>query len=302
MKLIAFLNLIRWKNLLLIIYVQLLLKFIIFSTFHIETYLNSIQFILLLVSILFITAAGYIINDLSDIKADLVNKPRKVIITKHISIDKAQNLYFWFNSSGVVLGVILSLNIKKPSYAFIFIGASLLLYFYSKKYKSKPLIGNIIVSLLVALNVLILYIFDIQKISQDNNQQLIIEVIFTLTFFAFILNFIREIIKDIEDIDGDYKLKMNTLPILIGQNRTKFIVSIFHLIPVILLTYIIVISSSQYKITALYLLLCTLLPLLFILLKMKSAKTKKDFTRISLYLKIIMFLGINSLLIFSINQ
>lgn len=302
MKLVAFFNLIRWKNLLLVVYLQVLLKYLVFTSYNISTNLTLIQFIILLISGALITSAGYIINDILDIKTDVINKPQKVIISKHFSIAKAKKIYFLLNTTGLILGIGLSLNIGKPTYSFIFMGTSLLLYYYSKKFKSKPIIGNFIVSFLIAISILILYFFDIDKTVQTNSQQLVIGVVIALSIFAFFLNFNRELVKDIEDVNGDYNLNMKTLPILIGRNRTKIIAIILLLIPVGLLIYIIVISSSNYKLLAVYLLLCTLLPLLFSMIKMRSAKTKKDYTKISLYLKIIMFLGINSLLIFSINQ
>ncbi|NQV76984.1 MAG: UbiA family prenyltransferase, partial [Lutibacter sp.] len=155
MRLAAYFKLIRWKNLLLILYVQILLKFLVFNSFNIETNLSLVQFIVLLISILLITAAGYIINDIFDLKTDLINKPQKVIVTKNFSLEKAQQLYLVLNATGVILGIGLSLNIEKPSYSLIFIGTSLLLYYYSKKFKSKPLIGNLIVSFLIGFSIFI---------------------------------------------------------------------------------------------------------------------------------------------------
>ena len=231
MEILAFFKLIRWKNLLLIIYVQVLLKFLVFTSFNVSTNLSIIQFSALLISIILITSAGYIINDIYDLKTDLINKPKKVIVTKQYSIVKAQQLYLLLNSFGIILGIGLSLNIEKPSYSFIFIGTSLLLYYYSKKIKYKPLIGNLIVSLLISISILILYVFDINKTVQSTNQQLVINIILMLAFFAFFLNLIREIIKDIEDVNGDNNLNMNTLPIVLGKKRSKKAASILCLIP-----------------------------------------------------------------------
>ena len=302
MNLLIFFKLIRWKNLLLILYVQFLLKFVAFRSFNIETFLTPFQFVVLVISILLITAAGYIINDISDIKTDLINKPKRVIISKHITIEKAQQLYLWLNSVGIIAGIGLSLNVEKPSYTFIFIGASLLLYYYSKKFKSKPLIGNLIVSFLIALNILILYIFDINKTINSTNQQLLINIILSLSFFAFFLNLVRELIKDIEDVNGDYNLNMKTLPILIGEKRVKRIASFLCLIPLSLLICFVVNFATIFKITIVYLIPTTILPILFVLLKLTSAKSKKDFQKLSSLLKIIMFLGVNAIIIFSLNQ
>ena len=302
MNLLAFFKLIRWKNLLLVLYVQLILKFIAFPSFNIETFLTPFQFVVLVISILSITAAGYIINDISDIKTDLINKPAKVIVTKDFSIEKSKRFYLWLNSIGIMLGIGLSLNVEKPSYSFIFIGASLLLYYYSKIFKSKPLIGNLIVSFLIAFNIFVLYLFDIYTVNSSYIQLYIFYIISILCLFAFLLNLIREIIKDIIDVNGDNIIKMNTLPILIGQNRAKKAAIFLCVIPLILLVYIVYNFTSIFKITIIYLIPTTILPILFVLLKLNSAKTKNEFQKLSSLLKLIMLLGISAIIIFSFNQ
>jgi len=123
-----------------------------------------------------------------------------------------------------------------------------------------------------------------------------------LSFFAFFINLIREIIKDIEDVNGDYKLNMKTLPILIGRNRTKIIVLFLTIFPIGLLSYIIIKYSTTYNAVTFYLLFFSLLPMLFTVLKIKSAKSIKNYKTISTYLKIIMLLGITTLLVISINN
>ncbi|MCF6167040.1 geranylgeranylglycerol-phosphate geranylgeranyltransferase [Lutibacter sp.] len=301
MKFTAFFKLLRWKNLLLMLYTQLLLKLLVFNFFNIDTNLSLIQFIVLIISILLITAAGYVINDIYDIKTDLINKPSKVIISKYFSVEQAKLLYLILNTFGIILGVGLSLNVENPTYSFIFIGASLLLYYYAKKLKPKPLIGNIIVSFLVACSILILVVFDINQSIQTKTQQLISNTILMLSLFAFFLTIIRELIKDIEDVNGDYSLNMRTLPILIGKRRTKKIALILCIIPISLLLYIILNYAAIYQFTVLYLLLFTFIPLLYVALKLFYATSIKDYKKVSLTLKIIMFLGINSLIFFSIN-
>jgi 4-hydroxybenzoate polyprenyltransferase len=301
MGITTFLKLIRWKNLLLIIYIQILIKFIFFETFPVATNLSTVQFIILLFSVLFISAAGNIINDIFDIQSDLINKPTEVIISKFISEEGAKKLYLYINTVGLVLGISLCLNIQKPSLSFIFIGASLLLYFYSKKIKGQAFIGNISVSFLIAIMVLLLVIFDLDFTVQNNQFYFIKGIIYVLSFFAFTLNLIRELIKDIEDVNGDYKLKMNTLPILIGRDRAKQFAFILCLIPIGLLLFIILNYSMDYKILVLYLLLFTLIPMLYIIFKLPKSKSKKDFQKLSSILKLIMFFGLNILLIMSLN-
>ncbi|MBG7629215.1 MAG: geranylgeranylglycerol-phosphate geranylgeranyltransferase [Bacteroidetes bacterium] len=297
----TYFKLVRWKNLLLIVFVFFVLKFSFFSTLQIQTKLSIVDFLLLLLSVLAITAAGYIINDIFDVKTDLINKPTKVIVSQKISLETAKKWYKTTNTVGIVLGIALCIKISKPTHSFIFIGISLLLYYYSKKIKTTPFIGNFLVSLLIAFSVLIFPLFEIELIAKNNIQNLATQIIWMLFFFAFSLNLIREIVKDIEDVNGDYSLKMNTLPILLGSLRTRSLVLFLCIVPIGLLLFIILKYSSIYKFTVLYLLLFVLMPLLYFTVKLRSAKKKTEFHKLSLLLKIIMLLGINSLLIFSIT-
>ncbi len=301
MKLAAFFRLIRWKNLLLLLYIQLLLKFLFFTTFNATTNLSVFQFFILVIAILLVTAAGYILNDIIDLKTDLINKPQKVIVAKFFTVESAQRLYLITNTLGIVLGIGLSLSIQKPTYSFIPISTSLLLYFYSQKLKSKPLIGNITISFLVAMSIVTLLLLDIDFEIQNNNQHLVIYVTLLLACFAFSVNLVRELVKDIEDVNGDYRLNMNTLPILFGVSRAKKIAAFLCLFSIGLLLFIIIKFASEYKYTVLYLLLFTLIPLFYVAIKLLSAKAKKDFKKLSMILKLIMFFGINALILFSLN-
>ena len=299
MNSVVYFKLIRWKNLLLIIYTYLLIKFLFFPSFSIETALSLFQFSLLLLSIVLISAAGYIINDIEDVISDKINKPKKLIVSKVITKEKALQWYKITNTLGIALGIIFCLNIGKPTYSFIFIGASLLLYLYSKKLKSKPLIGNLIIAFLIGISIFILAFFEFNFILKTEPQNLAFTIITALSIFAFCMNLTREIIKDIEDVNGDYALKISTLPILLGVNRTKNIANLTILLPIGLLLFILLNFSESYKFTMLYLLITVFLPLVYISIKLFSVKNKNDFKKISTLLKITMFLGVNSLIIFS---
>ena len=302
MQLSAFLNLIRWKNLLLIAYIQIVIKFLFFPHFTIASNLTNFQFFILLTAIISITAAGYIINDILDIETDRINKPIKVIISMFFTEEIAKKWYLYLNTLGIFLGVFISLKIQKPTLSFIFIGAALLLYYYSKKLKSLPLIGNITVSFLVTINVLILLIFDLNSSIKDHDYNLVFSTILIVSFFAFCINIIRELVKDIEDVNGDYYLNMNTLPILIGRNRTKYIVTILCAFLVILLILFVTIFASEYKVISLYTIVFIVLPLLYITLKISKIKSQKKLHKISSLLKLIMFFGINIFIILAFTK
>lgn len=301
MQLSAFLNLIRWKNLLLIVYTQLVIKYSFFTSFSTETNLTTIQFITLVLAVLFITAAGYIINDIYDIEADKINKPQKLVVTKYISVETAKKLYMYINTIGISLGVLISLSIQKPSLSFIFIVATLLLYYYSKKLKSLPLIGNFTVASLVTLNVFILVLFDLNN-SIISNNNFVLTTILIVSFFAFCINLIREIVKDIEDINGDYTFNMNTLPILLGRKRTKYIATILSVFPLIILVLFVAFYSDEFRFASAYTIIFIILPLLYITLKLPKTSSKKGFHKLSNILKIVMFLGINIFIVLSISK
>lgn len=300
MKLVPFLNLIRWKNLLLITYVFFLIKFLLFSSLNVVTNLNTTQFLLFWLSIILITAAGYIINDIYDIDTDLINKPDSIIIGKFLSVKNAKKLYFFINTSGILLGAILALTIKKPPVIFIFIVTSLLLNWYSKYLKSKPFIGNFLVAFLIAFSMLLIVILDINHQIKGLNQYFAIIIIYTLSIFSFFINLTREIVKDIEDIKGDYKLNMRTLPIIFGIPRIQKSISIFILIPVFLLLLIILNLDIYYLNLTIYLVITCITPLIYISFKLWKLKSYKKIHNISVFLKIIMFLGINSIIIISL--
>lgn len=301
MQLSAFLNLIRWKNLLLIVYTQIVIKYSFFTSFSTETNLTTIQFITLVLAVLFITASGYIINDIYDIEADKINKPHKLVVTKYISVEAAKKIYFYLNSIGISFGILICLSIQKPSLSFIFIVAALLLYYYSKKLKSLPLIGNFTVASLVTLNVFILVLFDLDN-SIISNNNFVLTTILIVSFFAFCINLIREIVKDIEDVNGDYTLNMNTLPILLGRKRTKYIATILSVFPLIILVLFVAFYSDEFRVASTYTIIFIILPLLYLTLKLPKTSSKKGFHKLSDMLKIVMFFGINIFIVLSISK
>ena len=302
---IRFLNLIRWKNLLLLALTQILVKFALFESlkndYGLETTLTNLQFSLLVLATLCIAAAGYIINDIEDIEADIINKPDKVIVGKYISEKTATHLFILFNSLGVLFGFLMAYSIDKPRYFIIFVFTSILLYIYSTQLKHIILIGNITIAFLVSLSVLLVGVFDlIPAMNNSNNEIQIFFLKLTLdyTIFAFMINLLRELVKDIEDINGDYKIDVNSLPILLGQVRATKIVFTLSLIPVFTLIFYLINNLYKQTYAIAYVLILIIAPLIFISIKLLSAEVKKDYKQISTLLKIVMLSGVLSLLLF----
>ena len=285
----------------MLVLIQVLLKYVLFTKFTTYTFLDETHFIILILSTIFIAASGYIINDIYDIKADTINKPENVYVGNKISLKKSNNLYFILNIIGLVLGLYLSYHIENFSFFIIYIIISFLLYRYAIYLKKKFLIGNIIVSFLVFLSIIIVAIFDLVPATNgynQNSQSIIFLLIVKIASFAFILTLLREIVKDIEDIEGDKKIKANTIPIALGIDKTK---NIIFLITILAILGVVYFGSSYYETNKLifyYLLFLVVFPLLYFMVKVKSAKTKIKYKKLSNLLKLIMLIGMLTVLLF----
>ncbi|AUP77970.1 geranylgeranylglycerol-phosphate geranylgeranyltransferase [Flavivirga eckloniae] len=296
-----FLNLIRWKNLLMIAFVQLLVKYAYLDPYGVQLSLTPLGITLLILATISIAAAGNIINDIYDVETDTINKPNKLIIGKSISEKTAYNMFIAFNVIGVGLGFYVSHLVGKSPFFSIFVVISVLLYVYATYLKRTLLIGNIVISVLVALSLIVVGVFELLPTITPNNQHLqlaFFKTIFNYAIFAFAINLLREIAKDIEDIDGDHKAGMNTLPIAIGRERATNILFVLSLIPLFAIIYYTVDSLYESQIAVIYFLVFIIGPLFYLSIKIFMAKTKKDYHHISNMLKLVMLFGMLSLLLY----
>lgn len=286
----------------MIVLVQLLIKYALLEPFGVKTALDGFGITLLIIATICIAAAGNVINDICDIDTDFINKPDKLIVGKTISEKTAYNLFIVFNVLGVVIGFFLSQRVGKSAFFSIFVIISALLYIYASYLKGILLIGNIVISVLVASSILIVGLFELTpnlKAFNKNIQLTFFKIILEYALFAFMINFLREIVKDIEDIDGDYKTGLNTLPIAIGRKRTINVAIVLNNIPIILLIFYVVSEFYKYQIALIYFLAVVIAPLIYISLKLMSAKTKQDFHNISSLYKLVMLFGMLSLFLYN---
>lgn len=285
---------------------QLIFRYGFLELQNIPLALADWQYILLVLATMSIAAGGYIINNIFDVETDTENKPENVIVGKFISETKAYNLYIGFTIIGVAISFYLSNVIGKPSFASIFIIIAATLYFYATSLKQSLLIGNIIVALLLSFSVIIIGIFDLFPITNEENRPfmgLLFSILIDYAIFAFIINFIREIVKDLQDVEGDSNQGMNTLPIAFGTKKTTKLVFGLSFIPVILiLNYINTnLFSAGLFYGTVFGIVFILAPLLYFTTKIWSAKKPKDFHHLSTVLKWILFFGILSIVVISLN-
>ena len=256
------------------------------------------DFVLLVAATVFITAGGYVINDYFDIKTDLINKGKVIVGTK-IPRRKAMMWHSVLNIAGVAAGFFISYKAGYIWLGTMFLVVSGLLYFYSASYKRQFLIGNIIVALLTAMVPMLVVFYEwpalyrYYTINAIRLPQISIIIYWVggFAFFAFLTNLIREIIKDIEDFEGDTAYGRNTVPVVIGVLSSK-IVSICLIIATIIMLYLAWHFYINDRITLIYLTVAIVLPLFLAIYKLLVSSEKRQLHSASRIMKIVMLTGV----------
>ncbi|TAD86277.1 MAG: ubiquinone biosynthesis protein UbiA [Bacteroidetes bacterium] len=316
MKLLGpFFNLIRWPNLLFIAITQCLFHFCVVEPsvnlgLNFPLHLFTRWFVLLCASSVFIAAGGYIINDYFDVNIDLVNKPNRVWIDKAISRRWALVWHLGLSGTGVALGAIVSWQINNWLIAVANLACTILLWTYSTTYKRRLLWGNVLISALTAWVVLVLLVAEIPSwwTGRLNNPTDIqtaarlsrIGVVYAA--FAFIITLIREVVKDLEDMEGDRKEGCSTMPIVWGVPASKIFVAVWLVVLVVSLVvievYVLTFGGLAAWLAAVYLTAFLVVPLLRFFKQLGSAVTPQHYHSMSTRLKYIMLAGILSMVFF----
>ncbi len=304
----AFFRLIRWPNLLFIVLTQALFRYFILPFVYLDGHegyeniklSNSLFFILVLASVC-VAGAGYIINDYFDVNIDLVNKSSKVIIDKFIKRRWAIVLHAVLSFAGLVLSMYVGWrlqNILIPLFNFL---AIFILLFYSSTFKKKLLIGNILISLLTAWVILVMTLAEYRfRLSpHDIVWQRLLKLSFIYAGFAFIISLVREVVKDMEDREGDVKYGCTTMPIVWGIPVSKVFAGVWIVVLTgLVMAMQIYVIQLGWWFSALYSIVTIVIPLIWVLRKLYEANTPKQFHQLSSVIKIIMLAGIISMAFF----
>ncbi|HWB25316.1 MAG TPA: geranylgeranylglycerol-phosphate geranylgeranyltransferase [Chitinophagaceae bacterium] len=307
LKLIAaFFRLIRWPNLVFIMLTQLLFVYCIIMPVYAKAGMVPIifgwHFVLLCLSSVLIAAAGYIINDYFDLNIDLVNKPEKMVVDKIIHRRWTIVWHLILSVTGIAIGFYLDITTR-----IFLLGVSncicvILLFVYSISLKKKFLIGNVIISLLTAWVILVITWCENNNIINIHNNfraEKIIRETFLFAGFAFIISLVREVVKDMEDIEGDRKYGCRTMPIIWGINATKVFVAVWLIVLIAVLVIVQVYAARlQWWLSIIYCLVFIIAPLLWIFKKLYDARTSKQFHSLSSLIKLVMLTGILSMIFF----
>ncbi len=307
----SILRIVRAKNLIIVMATLYLMRFFIIQPLLLrkgmDLQLNELLFLFLCLATVFITAAGYVINDYFDTKTDLVNRPQTVIVGRVLSRRIVILLHWGLNAIGVFLGFLVSYGVGKPLLTLVFILIAGLLWFYSTTYKRQFLIGNLIVAALTALVPLMALLFELPKLYLVYWDKIVFttslfnDVIYWVggySFFAFFLTLFREIVKDIEDFEGDTEYGRNTLPVVLGIKNSQIIASGILLFTIVSLAYIFgahlnFLPSGRFDyFTFIYMIIGLVIPIFVLMIKLLFAENKEHYHWVSTFSKFIMLIGI----------
>ncbi|MBS1629715.1 MAG: geranylgeranylglycerol-phosphate geranylgeranyltransferase [Bacteroidetes bacterium] len=238
----AWLLLMRWRNLLIIALTQLVAWSCAIVPVPGLQVLRPFPFLLLCLSTLFIAAGGYIINDYFDIRIDVINKPDKVILERIIPRKQAIIVHSLLNILAILLAAMLAIPAGHPEWLLLQVFCTALLWRYSTHWKRQFMIGNVAVSLMTALTIVVLILYEpalhgaTRSLWVMHRFQLSpMTALATLAFFAFILTWMREIVKDMEDFKGDDAEGCVTMPIRWGLLASSRFVQVLGVLAILVL-------------------------------------------------------------------
>ena len=258
---------------------------------------------LLIVSVVGIAAGGYVINDYFDVKIDRINRPDNLVVTRIISRDAAMNLFYGLTAVGVIAGTVVAWWAHSWTLLFTYIVIPGLLWFYSASYKRMFLVGNLVVAFASAIVPLLVAIANADYLHHLYQNALayspIVGELYVWTggfaAFAFLLTWVREIVKDIEDIEGDREMECRTLPIVWGDKVAKIIATILLVAIATLIVYmlfaVLPFSHEWKSLPTRYVVFGLIVPILCSIVLLWAANNRTEYHRVQTIIKFAMFMG-----------
>ena len=224
----------------------------------------------------FFTGGANVINDSLDYKTDIINNPKRPIPKGEISSFKAMAFSIYLFLAGIGFSLFLNQN---SIFVSVFIGLPLII-FYSFYFKNTPIYGNIVVSLIISLAFIFIG-------SLNNNYKLIIPI----SLLGFSFTFVRELIKDVADYEGDKNSNINTFPVIYGIKLSIKIIVILLILLIfgILSPYFFGIFSIRYLLITLF---GISIPLFFIIILLINSPTSKTCEISSKLIKLLFLVGL----------
>jgi len=283
-KLLSLFSVVRGYNILLIVIAQYLASIFIFSPEKSLRYvLLDLNLYFIVLSTICVVASGYIINNFYDSETDKINKPIKSKIDAIVSQKNKLRFYFLLNFIGVVIAFLVSWRAALFFSVYIF-----LIWFYSHKLKKYPLAG-----LFSAAGLAILPFFAVFVYYKNFS-----EIIFTHATFLFFILLIRELIKDLERIKGDFIQNYQTIAVKYGEYFTKMLITfltILTLNPIYFLLKYPEIGGMKYFFYV------SIVVLISFVIALWFSKSKRNYVLLHLILKLLIIAGVFSLALIDYN-
>lgn len=301
------LQLVRWSNLFFLgALIYVMEKWVVVPILDDVAFGEQLPwYILLLIAAatILIAAGGYVINDYFDIKIDRINRPDQLIVTQYISKENAMRLSIGLSGVGMVCGLVAAWLLRSSTIAILFAIIPGLLWFYSSSYKRLLIIGNVTIALLSALSPMMVAIANVAQLQLKYSTILpyttlehdIYAWVGGFSLFAFLLTWIREIVKDLQDQMGDRELECHSMPIVWGNTVTKIVVTVLIVLTTVLIGWfwysLLPFGHSWQSFSTRYIVLAIIIPLWGALWLLWAAKIPSDYRTCQQVLKLTMFLG-----------
>ena len=300
-------RLVRWGNLLFLgALVWVMEKWVAVPILNAAAYGEQMPWYILLlleIAVILIAAGGYVINDYFDVKIDRINRPDAVIVTRTISKPAAMRLSICLSAAGAACGILEAILLRSMTIGILFVIVPGLLWFYSSSYKRLFMIGNLTIALLAAVTPMLVAITNVAIL------QLHFETILPyislphdlyawlggFALFAFLLTWIREIIKDMQDQMGDRELECHSMPVVWGDLWTKVFVTALIILTLAIIGHIwyhlLPFPIGWTSLSTRYIALGIVVPLLSAIWLLWSAKIPSDYKSCQQVIKFAMLIG-----------
>lgn len=299
-----YLQLIRFQNLLLLAFMQWVMRYLFLTQSYIDLALTDINYLLLVVSTVCIAAGGAVMQHIVNQEEDEMIQPQKRVVGNTISEAAAYNWYIGLTIIGVGVGFYLSNVIYKPTFASLFILAATLLYVKATNLNRIPLVGTIISALLVAISVLVIALFDVFPATDAVNKIRMGEafgIFVDYAVFGFLLVLVFELFSTLKNKENDDRLGNATVATRLGNTKTKIIIGVITLFLIVLILYYSKVFLFELTLVLCYLLLALVGPLLFFAIKLIGCNTTKEFKILERILYFVVLFSILSIAVIVYN-
>jgi len=292
-----YLKLIKYQNLLLLVMMQLVFRYLFLTQSYIDLALTDFNYLLLVLSTVCIAAGGAVMQHIMNQEEDEIKQPKHRLVGTTITEAAAYNWYISLTIVGVGIGFYLANVIYKPTFASLFVLVATLLYVQATNLKQISLVSNCITALLVAISIAVIALFDIFPATDISNKVRMSEVFGILidyTVLGFGLTLIKELLHDLKNKETDDMLGNNTVATRFGLIKAKSLVGLLLLVVLVAILFYCNAFLFELTIALSFILLTMVGPLLFIGIKLITSTTRKEFALLERTLQVVLFCSILS--------